>query len=231
MLKKYGFVVLLTLTLLQACVNLQLAEVPALPTPRTIETVSPENSPTLNVTPTESVSTSPTAAVTASTPLPKVTISAVKGNLFIRRGPDMAYNPISVLYDGTSAVVIARDVLSKWVQVKIPGSENTGWVSLQTKYSKVEGDISALPGFTTTEWPVPAYLRNCTHHQMFIMPGEITLVSSFGVPENEIWLYPGTYTVYDLDLPDLPEVLSFDIREGQEIEIKVDGTGERRICP
>jgi hypothetical protein len=62
------------------------------------------------------------------------------------------------------------------------------------------------------------------------MPGEITLPSSYQEPENEIWLNPGHYTVYDLEVPDLPEVKSFDIREGQEIEIIDDGAGEHRKC-
>jgi hypothetical protein len=122
-------------------------------------------------------------------------------------------------------------VLTKWAQIAIPNSDKTGWVSLLTEYSKVDGDIDLLPGFTFTEWPVIAYLRNCTHHQMYILPVEITVPSSYGTPENEIWLNPGHYTALDLDLPDTPEVKSFDIREGQVIEIVEDGTGEHRKCP
>jgi len=45
----------------------------------------------------------------------------------------------------------------------------------------------------------------------------------FEYPENEVWLYPGSYTVYDLDVADEPSVLDVDMREGVDIEIKVDG--------
>ena len=53
----------------------------------------------------------------------------------------MPYNPIGVLYKGTSADVIARDVLSKWVQVVIPNSDETGWVSIQTRIFQIEWRI------------------------------------------------------------------------------------------
>lgn len=226
------FSIFLLAVMTQACVSLRL-DTPALPTPRTIETVSLEESnPTATATEiTEVPSPTVTLTVIPTTALSNVTITAVKGNLNIRRGPDVAYNPIGVLYKGTSAKVIAHDVLTKWAQIVIPNSDKTGWVSLLTSYSSLEGDLASLPGFTITDWPVIAYLRNCTHHQMFIMPGEITLPSSYGYPENEIWLNPGNYIVYDLDMPDLPEVMSFDIREGQEVEIVDDGTGEHRLCP
>jgi hypothetical protein len=223
------FQLFLLAALTQSCVQFQI-NTPALPTPRTIETVSPEESnPT--ITAMTIPSATPTLEVVANVSLPKVTITAVKGNLNIRRGPDVAYNPIAVLYEGTRAKVIAHDVLTKWAQIEIPNSDKTGWVSLMTNYSSVEGDLDALPGFTTTDWPVIAYLRNCTHHQMFVMPVEITLPSSYGAPENEIWLNPGHYVVYDLDMPDLPEVKNFDIREGQTIELVDDGSGEHRLCP
>lgn len=223
------FSALLLAVMTQSCLRMQLNS-PALPTPRPIETVSrAEFNPTS--TPTETLIPTNTSAPFTPTPvLTKVTITAVKGNLNIRRGPDVAFNPIAVLYKGSSATVIAHDVLTKWAQVQIPGSDKTGWVSLLTDYSSVEGDMASLPGFTPDEWPVIAYLINCTHHEMFIMPGEITLPSAYNVPENEIWLNPGHYTAYDLEVPDLPEVKSFDIREGQEIEIIDDGSGEHRKC-
>lgn len=227
-------ITLLFVFLLQACMQVRLDAPLALPTARDIETVTTEEQAGTLATPTAKIEI-PAATATEVFPtptvLPKVTISAVKGNLFIRRGPDMAYNPISVLYKDTSAAVIRRDVLSKWVQITIPNSKNTGWVSIQTAYSKVDGDLKALPEFTPTDWPIPAYLRNCTHHQMYILPSEIILPSSFGYPENETWLYPGSYTVHDIDVPGEPEVLQFDIREGITVDIKIDGLGEHRKCP
>ncbi len=205
---------------------------PALPTPQDIETVAIAEQPaaTATSTPTTVPATATEISPTATTQ-PRVVISAVKGNIFIRRGPDMAFNPIGVLYKDTSAPVIARDVLSNWVQIVIPNSDQKGWISIQTQYSKVDGDLKTLPEFTTTEWPTPAYLRNCTHHQMYILPAEVILLSSFDQPDNMVWLYPGTYTVYDLEVSGEPEVTTVEVREGVTVEILDDGAGEHRKCP
>ena len=223
----------LTLVLLQSCMQVKV-DAPALPTPRDIETVAVEDQPTATWTASPAPATA-TATETflapTETSIPTVTISAIKGNLFIRRGPDMAFNPISVLYKDTSAKVIARDVLSNWVKVIIPDSDNTGWISLKTKYSQIDGDIKTLPELAPTEWPVAAYLRNCTHHQMYVLPAEVVLLSSYNQPENMVWLYPGTYTVYDLEVSGEPEVTTVEIREGITVEIQDDGTGEHRKCP
>jgi uncharacterized protein YgiM (DUF1202 family) len=224
------FFILMIAAMTQSCVRLR-SNLPALPTPRPIETVSGEEAadPT-STKPAQLPTATATLTVVPTAALPIVTITAVNGNVNIRRGPSLAYNPISVLYKGMSAKVIAHDVLTKWAQIELPGSDKTGWISLLTDYATVEGDLDSLPGFTTTEWPITAYLINCTHHEMFVMPGGITLPSAYQEPENEIWLNPGHYTVYDLEVPDLTEVKSFDIREGQEIEITEDGAGERRKC-
>lgn len=223
------FLTLLLALITQACVQLQLNS-PALPTPRTIETVSQtESNPTIS--PTENLI--PTATQEIIVPiatLTNVSITAIKGNLNIRRGPSLSYNSIAVLYKNTSAKVIAHDVLTKWAQIEIPNSDQTGWVSLLTDYSSVAGDLDTLLGFTVTDWPQIAYLRNCTHHEMYIMPGGIILPSSFASPENEIVLNPGHYFVFDFDMPDLPEVKSFEIREGQQVDVTDDGSGEHRLC-
>ena len=222
----------LTVMLLQACMQVRVDAPPALPTPQDIETVAISEQPaaTATSTPTTVPATATEISPTATTQ-PRVVISAVKGNIFIRRGPDMAFNPIGVLYKDTSAPVIARDVLSNWVQIVIPNSDQKGWISIQTQYSKVDGDLKALPEFTTTEWPTPAYLRNCTHHQMYILPAEVILLSSFDQPDNMVWLYPGTYTVYDLEVSGEPEVTTVEVREGVTVEILDDGAGEHRKCP
>ncbi|MBK7319035.1 MAG: SH3 domain-containing protein [Anaerolineales bacterium] len=222
----------LTIMLLQACMQVRVDAPPALPTPQDIETVAIAEQPaaTATSTPTTVPATATEISPTATTQ-PRVVISAVKGNIFIRRGPDMAFNPIGVLYKDTSAPVIARDVLSNWVQIVIPNSDQKGWISIQTQYSKVDGDLKTLPEFTTTEWPTPAYLRNCTHHQMYILPAEVILLSSFDQPDNMVWLYPGTYTVYDLEVSGEPEVTTVEVREGVTVEILDDGAGEHRKCP
>jgi hypothetical protein len=222
------FLVLLT----QACMQIKLDAPPALPTAQKIEPISTEERSAPLATSTAQVEI-PTATEIIPTPtsLPKVTISAVKGNLFIRRGPDMAFNPIDVLYKGTSSTVLARDVLSNWVKIEIPNSNKTGWVSTQTQYSQIDGEVKDLPEYTPTEWPVAAYLRNCTYHRMYVSPFETIVPSYLQRPENEIWIYPGTYKIFDIDVPGDPEAGEIVVKEGSDIEIIYDGLGERRICP
>jgi hypothetical protein len=227
-------IVFLFVLLLQSCMQVRLDAPPALPTAQDIEKITTEKPETTLATSTPQINTpdaTATAVLPTPTTLPKVTIRAINGNIFIRRGAHMAYNPIDVLYKDTSAQVIARDVLSKWVKIIIPKSNNTGWVSIQTDYTYISGDLKSLPEITPTDWPIPAYLRNCTHHQMYIMPGEIVLPSTYGQPENETWVYPGFYTAYDLDVSGEPEVFQVDIREGMTAEIHDDGLGEHRKCP
>ena len=225
--QKSLFIFLLLVFFTQAC-NMQVtSDATATPTAQNISLPTPTR---VLASPTEIIATATQMPLPSLTPAPSVTISAVKGNLFIRRGPDMAYNPIDVLYKNTTADVIARDVFSKWAQITIPNSTKTGWVSLMTKYSKVEGDVSALPEFKVTDWPIAGYVRNCTHHQMYLYPGEIYIDSSYGDPENLVWVYPGHYHVYDIDMPDPVDIGEIDTREGVTIDIKEDGAGERRKC-
>ena len=66
---------------------------------------------------------------------------------------------------------------------------------------------------------------------MYIMPGEILLTSYFSFPDNQVWLNPGTYTVYDATMPELPEVTTVDIREGADDAILSDGLGNHHKCP
>jgi hypothetical protein len=224
-------IVLLFVLLTQACVQARLDAPSVLPTARNIEPLATEQQ--VNLLPTQTVTVEPTKTEIppTATSLPNVTISAVKGNIFIRRGPDMAFNPIDVLYKDTSAKVIARDVLSNWVQIKIPNSDKTGWVSIQTKYSQIKGEVKDLPEFTPAYWPVPAYVRNCTYHRMYVLPGEIVIPSYLQHPDNEVWIYPGTYYVFDIDVAGDPGVDQIVVKEGSDIEIQYNGLGERRKCP
>ncbi len=204
-------------------------------------------SPAVSVTATPVVPASKLPALPSSTPAPipnltsfpsatptpqAISVTAVNGNLFIRRGPSVAYNSISVLYDGQSAPARARDVLSNWLEVPIPGqSENFGWISIQTIYSSVNGDVTTLPEAQPTDWPVPAFLRNCTSHEMTTQPGGIVLPSLENFPANDVRINPGTYRVYDTDVAGSPEVLKVDLREGSQIDVLVNGDGESHKCP
>lgn len=171
----------------------------------------------------------PTATNTTES-LPEVIVAAATGNLFIRRGPDMAYNPIGTLYKGTSAKALMRDVLSNWVQIAVPNSDKTGWVSVMTEYTQVEGNIGLLPEFKITDWPQPSYVRNCTNHQLILYPGAIYVEGKPFAPQNEVWVYPGYYRVFDLDMPDPVELDEIITSEGTTIDIRYDGAGERRKC-
>lgn len=106
------------------------------------------------------------------TSLPRVTITATGGNLFIRRGPGLAYDAVGILYKDTSAEIIGRDVLSGWVQVNISDSQATGWISIQTQFSKIDGDLTIIQAFTFEEWPEPAYIKTA--------PNMICLLSQLG---------------------------------------------------
>lgn len=170
---------------------------------------------------------------TLSSPQTSVTISAVGGNLYIRRGPSTKYSRIGVLTKGMTAEVIGRDKLSNWVQINIPDSESTGWVSMLTEYEQIDGDLSQVPDFTFTDYPVPAYVENCTEHLLLIQPGEYYLenVYTAGQYLNEVKLDPGFYTVYDMSLPDEPQLDSIDLQEGETASITVNGLGISHKCP
>jgi hypothetical protein len=231
---KYGSisVVLLCMLMTQACAQAGLDLPPALPTARDIGSISTEVRSEPSATPTVQAEI-PTATKIVPTPtssLPKVSISAVKGNLFIRRGPDMAFNPIAVLYKDKNAQVIAHDVLSKWVKIKFPNSEKTGWVSIQTQYSLIEGDLKNVPEQMPTEWPVPAYVRNCTYHQLYVTPAEVVIPPILNSPDNEIRINPGSYTVYDIDVSGEPLVAEIEIKEGSNIDLVKDGSGDHHKC-
>jgi hypothetical protein len=165
--------------------------------------------------------------------LNQVLITAINGNLFIRRGPHMAFNPIGVLYEGKTVTAVGRDMLSRWLQIIQPSQiRSIGWISIQTRYSKVSGEIESLPVIDTTDWPVGAFIRNCTHHQMVAQPGDYFLPSSYEFPDNEVPVFPGIYSVYDLDVPDDPVLIErVELREGLEVDIREDADGERRKCP
>ncbi len=178
--------------------------------------------------------TNPTTAATEETTptAPPVIVTATKGNVFIRRGPDLGFNPISVLMEGQSATAVARDVLDEWLQVPLPGNQDqTGWISIQSQFTTVSGDVRILPEVQPTYFPVPASLRNCTYHQMLITPGNIVLPSVDNFPANEVQVSPGTYVILDTDVDGNPEVLKVEVSEGSAIDVRVDANGDKRKCP
>ncbi len=161
-----------------------------------------------------------------------VVVTAAKGNLFIRRGPDFAFNPIGALLQGQSATALARDVLAEWLQIPLPGqSSQSGWISIQSQFTVVDGDVMTLPEIQPDYWPVAASVRNCTLHEMQLIPGSITLPSVVNFPYNDVQVNPGTYTVIDTDIDSYPSVAKVEVREGSSIDIVIDGNGDKKKCP
>ena len=206
-----------------------LYEVESTSTPQTVE----ESPVFLTATPLPSPTIGPMAVILLPTPQPSVFVTAVDGNLYIRRGPGLPYNPIGFLNEGTSAQIIAQDVLSEWVQIVIPDLNTMGWVSIQTPFSKIDGDLNQLPNFTFLEWPAPAYIKNCTEHDMFLSPGNEYLPSLYTNAQykNEIQVDPGSYIAYDMFYLEEPEAQRLEVREGVTVYITVNGAGEGHKCP
>jgi len=202
--------------------------------PQTVDATPTVNRPpsTVTSTPLSTATVAPTAEPSA-TPTPSVRVTAVNGNLYIRRGPGTPYNRIGLLKNGTSAEVIGQDMLSKWVQIQIPGTELTGWVSLLTPFSSIDGDLSEVPAFTFTEWPEPAYIKNCTEHDVIILPNELYLYSLWANANylNVVQIDPGVYQIQDATLPDAPVYDVIDIQEGETYYITVNGLDEYHNCP
>ena len=182
------------------------------------------------------VSTAQSATATStslpgSTPTPKtVTFSVENGNLNIRRGPSVDYNYVGVLYDGETALAVGRDRISRWVLIELPGQPGVrGWVTTETDYSRIQGDVSILP-FVTVEPASPAYIRNCTRHEMIVYPPEVQLLSKYDEPYNEERFSVGEYQVYDLENPKVEAILVINLSEGKAVDILYDWAGEKSKC-
>jgi hypothetical protein len=194
-------------------------------------TPSPEM-PTMLPTATKTpISNTPTASpATAMQSSEKVIFKVSGGNLNVRRGPDLAYNYVGVLYEGDVAVAIGRDRVGDWLQVELPSDSNiTGWVTTETKYSTVDGDIKSLP-LVKVEPALPAFIRNCTKHKVLIDPAGVELLSKYNALENESHFDVLTYAVYDLDVAGTPRLADVSLAEGKRVDIIYDGNGDKSKC-
>ena len=170
-----------------------------------------------------------------ATPVPtqtpeKVIFTVTGGNLNVRRGPRLAYNYVSVLYDGDVAVAVGRDRIGSWLLIEFPSNPGAkGWVTTETKYSTVEGDISSLP-IVKVEAAVPAFIRNCTKHTILVQPVNVELLNKYNEPYNIEHFDVGTYQIYDLDVSGNVRLKDISLAEGRTVDIIYDGTGEKSKC-
>lgn len=195
-------------------------------------TPRPGDLPDTLQTPTRpaTVTPAPSAAPAVSPTPAQVAVQATDGNLNIRRGPSVDYNPIGVLRDGQTVTATGRDLVSRWLQVPLPSAPGkSGWISTLTDYSIVTGDVEELPVVTVPP-ASPAYIRNCTKNRMLVLPLEIELLGKYDEPYNEERFPPGEYQVYDLEagVDDVYETVH--VSEGSRVDITEDGLGDKSKC-
>jgi len=191
----------------------------ALPTP-TLLPLEPTTTPTPLIV-TEAATVIPTPKT--------VTVTMVGGNLSVRRGPSLAYNFVGVLYEGVVATATGRDRISRWIRVELPGRSGAeGWITTETQYTDIKGDISNLP-FIETEPANPAFIRNCTKDTMWILPDDVQLLDKFNKPYNEEQFNVGLHQVID---PNNPDVIlkEIDLSEGERVDILHNFSGEKSKC-
>ncbi len=180
--------------------------------------------PTATITPT-------LVETTPITPTPKtVSVSMKGGNLFVHRGPGLEYNYVGVLYDGDTTIATGRDRINRWIRVELPSQSGVeGWITTETDYTRIYGDISNLP-FIETEPASPAFIRNCTKHEILILPAEVYLLSKYNTPYNEERFDVGVYQVYDTDIPGNVRLEDVSLSEGKTVDIRYDGNGDKSKC-
>jgi len=169
--------------------------------------------------------------VTQRVPTPKaVSVEIVGGNLFAHRGPSLYHNFVGVLYDGEVVTATGRDRISRWLRVEIPSSPGVeGWITTETQYTQVSGDIANLP-FIETEPAVPAFIRNCTKTTIVIYPEEVHLLDKYNKPYNEEQFIVGRHQVLDLDIPGTAWLEDVELSEGKTVDIRYDGAGNKSKC-
>jgi hypothetical protein len=201
---------------------------------------APTEAPTATLaaaTPGPTDAPAPTGEATAPAPTlapPPTAADAVvltaTGNVFIRRGPGLAYNTLSYMPSGQSVPAQARNSAADWLYVERPDTPGSfGWIFLGT-YVDVDGDPQSLE-VRTADPAAPAYLRNCTFHPMRIMPGNFILAEQFDPSNNIHQVNPGSYEAYDQNVEGDPMVLNPTVREGQTIDITTDGLHNTYACP
>jgi len=154
-----------------------------------------------------------------------ITVTAATGNLFIRRGPGTTYNIVSGFSKGVTTKAVGRNAKNDWLAIEIPlATNNIGWISLGTGYTELHGKLADLPLYPFEE-PKPAYVQNCTLHDMTTRPGQWNLPAKTTQKVN-----PGEYQFLDMSTGQ-NKVMEATLKEGNTVYIKVDGNGTSHGCP
>jgi hypothetical protein len=228
---------ILVLSFLACRIQFQIANPTYTPTPSRSSRVEVAT-PTLQSIATSTYTTLPatlTAAASMTPTLPLVTITAINGNLYIRRGSGSDFNPIGVLLQGQTATVMGRDILDEWLYIPIPSQEGKfGWVSTLTIYSSISGQTMDLP-VVDSDLAVPAYIQNCSTHNMIVQPVGVILPPFYQYPDSVVQFDPGEYTIFDYDNPkynpNSNQGLVIDLEEGELYRITAMGTAAQHKCP
>lgn len=173
--------------------------------------------------------TKPVSTTIIQTPQ-TVMVTIDGGNLFVRRGPSLDYNYVGVLYDGETALATGRDRVSRWIRIALPSKpEVEGWITTETRYTLIDGDISNLT-YIKTDPANPAFIRNCTKHELLIKPVGVKLLDKYNKPYNEERFSVGIYQIFDLENPDNSPIDEISLSEGKTVDILYDWTGEKSKC-
>ena len=205
---------------------------PATASPQAAATSEPTSTAGSTMAPATSTQGAPgpteTSTATVGAP-PVIVVRATGGRLNVRRGPGPEYDTVGALLDGQEATAAARNADKSWIQIYRPESSSLlGWVTIMTQYTSLTGEPSALPVLDVGP-AIPAYIRNCTPHEMLVSPTGVVLLDRGNSPDNQVQFFPGEYTVMDQTTE--TQVAAITIFEGRTIEIKKDGTGKSFVCP
>jgi hypothetical protein len=171
----------------------------------------------------QSTQAAPTAE--ASTANGDITITAATGNLFVRRGPSTTYNIVAGFSKGVTTKAVGRNEKNDWLAIEIPLAKGAiGWISLKTGYTELHGNLADLPLYPFDE-PKPAYVQNCTLHDMTTRPGQWNLPAKTTQKVN-----PGEYQFLDMSTGQ-NVVMDATLKEGNTVYIKKDGSGVSHSCP
>jgi hypothetical protein len=230
----YLFVILLAVSILTACRASNIPQDDKGPI-ESLPGAIPTWTANAKEKPSDGISTAtlqkPITPTLSSTPLATgVIVTAINGNMNIRRGPGVDYNPTGVLTAGDSAVAIGRDRVRRWLYIENQtASGPTGWVSLLTQFTEIEGDVDDLP-VVEADPAVPAFIRNCTKHTLWVLPAQVELLPKASEPYNEERFPPGEYQIYDLDVSSDESIDEINLREGLSVDVIRDGNDEKSKC-